>query len=169
MIILIISYLIGAIPCGLIIARLAGLGDLRKIGSGNIGATNALRTGNKRVAILTLILDVTKGIVPILLAKTYGSNIYLAGVLAVIGHIFPVWLKFKGGKGIATSFGVLAALNWKICIAALLVWLAIFKLYKYSSLSSIAAMLAASCMSLIYATESILHHAHLEPNHNITP
>jgi glycerol-3-phosphate acyltransferase PlsY len=154
MIILIISYLIGSIPCGLIIAKLAGLGDIRKIGSGNIGATNALRTGNRFVAILTLILDVAKGIVPILAAQKYNGNVCLAGILAVIGHIFPVWLKFRGGKGVATSFGVLAALNWKICIIVLLVWLAIFKLCKYSSLSSIVAMLTASCVSLIYSTES---------------
>ena len=154
MVILVISYLIGSIPFGLIITRLAGLGDLRKIGSGNIGATNALRTGNKWVAISTLILDVAKGIAPVLLAKTYGDNFCLAGVLATIGHIFPVWLKFKGGKGIATSFGVLAVLNCQICIIVFLVWLVIFKLYKYSSLSSITAMLTASCLSPVYATES---------------
>ena len=113
------SYLLGSIPFGLVMARLFGLGDLRKIGSGNIGATNVLRTGNKLAAFLTLVLDAAKGGVAVLIARaTVGEDAaQLAGFFAFLGHIYPVWLNFRGGKGVATLLGVLIALDWRVGLA----------------------------------------------------
>src|SRR5690606_11864481 len=111
---LVFGYLLGSIPFGLLLTRAAGLGDVRKIGSGNIGATNVLRTGNKGLAAATLILDALKGTAAVLVAANWGSDAALfAGVGAFLGHIFPIWLRFKGGKGVATYLGILAAFSWK--------------------------------------------------------
>ncbi|MDX2074330.1 MAG: glycerol-3-phosphate 1-O-acyltransferase PlsY [Alphaproteobacteria bacterium] len=138
----VISYALGSIPFGLILAKLMGHGDLRKIGSGNIGATNALRTGNKALAILTLLLDAGKGALAVSLCHYYYGAEYaaLAALFVVLGHIFPVWLQFKGGKGVATSFGVLFAMNWMLGIVVCLLWLAVFGLTRISSISSLISI-----------------------------
>jgi glycerol-3-phosphate acyltransferase PlsY len=138
------GYLIGSIPFGLILTRLAGLGDIRAIGSGNIGATNVLRTGNKGLAAATLLLDGAKGAVAVLLAGRYGPDMAgLAGGGAVIGHIAPVWLGFKGGKGVATALGVLTAISWPVGVLAALTWLGTAVLTRISSLSALIAIAAA--------------------------
>jgi glycerol-3-phosphate acyltransferase PlsY len=137
------GYLLGSIPFGLVLTRLAGLGDVRSIGSGSIGATNVLRTGNKGLAALTLILDGGKGAAAVLLANMYGPDTaVLAGGGAFIGHLFPVWLKFKGGKGVATYIGVMLAINWPAGVLCCLTWLAVALLLRYSSLASLIAVLA---------------------------
>jgi acyl phosphate:glycerol-3-phosphate acyltransferase len=134
------GYLLGSIPFGLLITRAAGLGDVRKIGSGNIGATNVLRTGNKGLAALTLLLDGLKGTVAVLIAGLYGADLaIIAGFLAFIGHLFPVWLGFKGGKGVATYIGVLAGLMWKVALVFAAVWIAVALLLRYSSLAALVA------------------------------
>ena len=143
------GYLLGAIPFGLVITRLAGLGDIRRIGSGNIGVTNVLRTGNKFLALLTLILDGGKGGAAVLVAGTMGQDMaVMAGGGAVIGHCFPVWLKFKGGKGFATFLGTLLAIAPLAGIATCLTWLAVAAVFRYSSLATIAA--AALCPLYAY-------------------
>jgi len=138
---IILGYLAGSIPFGLLLSRAAGLGDIRKIGSGNIGATNVLRTGNKSIAALTLLCDMLKGLLPCLLAKwLWGDTaLLLAGFAAMAGHIFPVWLGFKGGKGIATAAGVLFAWGWPVGLAALLTWILLFAAKRISSLSALCA------------------------------
>lgn len=138
------AYLSGSIPYGLILTRLAGTEDLRAIGSGNIGATNVLRTGNKFIAACTLLLDAAKGAVPVLVAKAWGPDItIIAATGAVIGHIFPVWLMFKGGKGVATGLGVLIALAWPVGLLACATWLVAAALFRYSSLSALLAFALA--------------------------
>lgn len=138
------GYLIGSIPFGLILTRLAGLGDIRTIGSGNIGATNVLRTGNKGLAAVTLLLDMLKGAVAVLLAAHYGPDTaVLAGGGAVIGHIAPVWLAFKGGKGVATALGVLTALAWPVGVLCALTWLVVAAVGRISSLAALIAIAAA--------------------------
>ena len=139
------AYLLGSIPFGLILTRLAGAGDIRQVGSGNIGATNVLRTGNKKLAIATLILDAGKGAAAVLLATYLTSNAItaLAAVLVVLGHCFPVWLKFKGGKGVATSLAALATLDIRIGGLFVFVWLTTALVSRYSSLSALLAMLAS--------------------------
>ncbi|MBC8241769.1 MAG: glycerol-3-phosphate 1-O-acyltransferase PlsY [Alphaproteobacteria bacterium] len=137
------GYILGSIPFGLVLTRLAGLGDIRQIGSGNIGATNVLRTGNKPLALLTLLLDGGKGGAAVLLAGMFTADTALplvAGVAAVIGHNFPVWLKFRGGKGVATTIGTLLAAAWPVGIAVCLTWLAVAVVFRYSSLSAIIAL-----------------------------
>ncbi|WP_169568634.1 glycerol-3-phosphate 1-O-acyltransferase PlsY [Sneathiella limimaris] len=137
----IIGYLIGSIPFGLVLTRLAGLGDIRKIGSGNIGTTNVLRTGNKSLALLTLLLDGGKGAVVVVLANLFLTQDYavLAGGAAFLGHLFPIWLKFKGGKGVATFLGVMLAISWPAGIAAALTWLAVALIFRISSLSALVS------------------------------
>ncbi len=141
------SYLLGSIPCGLLLTRVAGLGDIRSIGSGNIGATNVLRTGNKLVALLTLLGDFGKGLLAVLAVKALWPAEpmlpALAALAAVLGHLFPVWLRFKGGKGMATALGVLAGLAWPVCLFAALTWLAIALLFRYSSLAALVAVAVA--------------------------
>ena len=139
------AYVLGSIPFGLILTRLAGAGDIRQVGSGNIGATNVLRTGNKKLAIATLILDAGKGAAAVLLATYLTSNAItaLAAVLVVLGHCFPVWLKFNGGKGVATSLATLAALDIRIGGLFVFVWLTTALVSRYSSLSALLAMLAS--------------------------
>jgi glycerol-3-phosphate acyltransferase PlsY len=137
------GYLLGSIPFGLLITRAAGLGDVRKIGSGNIGATNVLRTGNKGLAALTLLLDALKGTVAVLIAGLYGTDFAIvAGFFAFLGHLFPVWLGFKGGKGVATYLGVLAGLMWKVALVFAAIWIAVAFLLRYSSLAALTAALA---------------------------
>ncbi|WP_127598390.1 glycerol-3-phosphate 1-O-acyltransferase PlsY [Nitratireductor alexandrii] len=137
---LVFGYLLGSIPFGLLITRLAGLGDVRKIGSGNIGATNVLRTGRKGLAALTLLADALKGVVAVLVAGLYGPDqAVAAGLGAFLGHLFPVWLGFKGGKGVATYLGVLIALAWQGALAFALAWLSVAFLTRYSSLAALVA------------------------------
>lgn len=136
-----LAYLVGSIPFGLLVAKLFGLGDLRKLGSGNIGATNVLRTGNRPAAAATLLLDAGKGAVVVLLAANYGPDMtVLAAAGAVIGHLFPLWLLFKGGKGVATTLGVLLALAWPVGLIAAALWVAAAALFRYSSLASLIAI-----------------------------
>jgi acyl phosphate:glycerol-3-phosphate acyltransferase len=144
------GYLLGSIPFGLLITRAAGLGDVRKIGSGNIGATNVLRTGNKGLAALTLLLDALKGTVAVLIAGLYGADLaIIAGFFAFIGHLFPVWLGFKGGKGVATYIGVLAGLMWKVAVVFAAVWIAVALLLRYSSLAALIAAVVVPLTLLI--------------------
>jgi glycerol-3-phosphate acyltransferase PlsY len=142
------GYLLGSIPFGLIVTRLAGTGDIRAIGSGNIGATNVLRTGRKGLAALTLAGDMLKGTAAVLLTYRYfGQDLaILAGLGAFLGHIFPIWLKFKGGKGVATYIGVLIAFAWPIAAAFGLIWLAIAAATRYSSLAGLIAGAATPAM-----------------------
>src|SRR5205085_1483499 len=141
----IIGYLLGSIPFGLVLTRIAGLGDIRHIGSGNIGATNVLRTGNKALAALTLVCDVLKGAVAVLIAGAWGEQAALAGGAAVVvGHMFPVWLGFRGGKGLATAFGVLIVIAWPLALGAALLWLATAMLFHYSSLAALVAAVASA-------------------------
>ena len=141
-----LGYLAGSIPFGLLVTRMAGAGDIRVIGSGNIGATNVLRTGRKSLALATLLLDILKGAIPTVLALTlFSRDIALAtGLGAVLGHCFPVWLKFKGGKGVATAAGVILALSPLTLLAALLVFLAAATATRFVSLGSILAALTAA-------------------------
>ena len=136
------SYFLGSIPFGLIYAKLAGLGDVRNIGSGNIGATNVLRTGNKKVAALTLLCDIAKGSLAVFITLNFFPKlILLSSVVVYLGHIFPVWLKFKGGKGVATFIGAIAILNYVLCLIFLISWAIVAKIFKISSLSAIVAFL----------------------------
>lgn len=139
------GYLVGSVPFGLILTRLAGLGDIRQIGSGNIGATNVLRTGNKRLAAATLLLDIGKGALVVLIVRhLYGLEPAIwAGTGAIIGHMFPIWLGFRGGKGVATGLGILLAVAWKVGLIVIAVWLLMAVLFRYSSLSALAASAAA--------------------------
>ena len=136
-----IGYLLGSIPFGLILTRAMNLGDLRQIGSGNIGATNVLRTGNKTAAALTLLLDGGKGAVAVLLARYFAAEdaVQLAALAAFLGHCFPVWLKFKGGKGVATFLGLVLALAWPVGLCALATWAAVAAIMRYSSLAALMA------------------------------
>ncbi len=137
-----IGYLIGSIPFGLLLTKIAGYGDIRSIGSGNIGATNVLRTGNKKLAALTLLLDGGKGAVAVLLAHgamTYDASLY-AAVGAFLGHLFPVWLKFKGGKGVATTLGIFLALSPMLGIISCVLWLATAFTFRFSSLAALVSI-----------------------------
>ncbi|MGH1458754.1 MAG: glycerol-3-phosphate 1-O-acyltransferase PlsY [Paracoccaceae bacterium] len=152
----VLGYLLGSIPFGMVLARVMGLGNLREIGSGNIGATNVLRTGSKKAAAATLILDGGKGAVAVLLARALAGEdaAQLAGLMAFIGHCFPVWLGFKGGKGVATFLGLLLALFWPAGLAACATWLVTATLSRISSLSAlVAALLGPVWMALLGAPE----------------
>ena len=140
-----VGYLLGSIPFGLLLTRLAGYGDIRNVGSGNIGATNVLRTGSKPLALATLVLDGGKGAAAALLAAAlegHGAAV-LAGVAAVLGHNFPVWLGFRGGKGVATTLGTLTALAWPVGLAACATWLVVAAVFRYSSLAGLLSLAAA--------------------------
>lgn len=135
------GYLLGSIPFGLVLTRLAGYGDIRRIGSGNIGATNVLRTGNKALAAATLVLDSGKGAAAALLALSFGWDTALAAAgTSILGHTFPVWLGFRGGKGVATALGVLLALSWPVGLAACATWLLVALVFRISSLSALVAL-----------------------------
>ena len=145
-----LSYLSGSIPFGLILTKFFLNKDLRKIGSKNIGATNVLRTGNKLIAALTLIFDITKGVIPVLFTKEYFTDlVYLSSLAAFLGHIFPVWLKFKGGKGVATYLGILFVLSLNLSFIFCISWIIISLVTKYSSLSSIMSALIIFIFSFL--------------------
>lgn len=155
-----IGYLIGSIPFGLIFTRLAGLGDVRAIGSGNTGATNVLRAGSRKLAALTLLCDMAKGALPVALFAFIAFDLgTFAGFCAFIGHIFPIWLKFKGGKGVATYLGVLLAVSWPAALLFALVWLAAA---LFSRISSLAA-LAAAFITPFYTAFTLPHFSALLP------
>ena len=148
LLLIILFYLIGSLPFALILTKLSGFGDIRNIGSGNVGATNVLRTGNKLLAIIVLSLDILKGLIPYLIINIYFNELSLLNKIflchfAVIGHIYPIWLKFKGGKGVATYIGFLFGLNPYIAISFLLIWLVVAYMSKYSSLGSLVGIFVA--------------------------
>ncbi|CCZ21364.1 glycerol-3-phosphate acyltransferase [Acetobacter sp. CAG:977] len=160
----VLGYLLGSIPFGIVFTRMAGLGDIRKIGSGNIGATNVLRTGRKDLALLTLLCDSGKA------ALAAGIAYYcvpeegisdtaslLAGTMGVIGHNFPVWLKFKGGKGVAATLGMMLATCWQVGLAACLTWLVMALLFRYSSLSALTALILAPVYAYFFATPEYVY------------
>src|SRR5437868_2762319 len=137
------GYLLGSIPFAYVVTTLFGLGDIRNVGSGNVGATNVLRTGNKFAAALTLIGDIGKGVVAVLIAKQFGDAPAMAAALgAFTGHIFPVWLNFKGGKGLATCAGIIAVLSWPVALIAAATWLAVAVVTRISSLAALVAAAA---------------------------
>jgi len=143
-----LGYFLGSITFGLLLTRLAGLGDIRRIGSGNIGATNVLRTGSKGLAALTVLLDLAKGAVAVVIAKGWGPEAALvAAGCAILGHMFPIWLGFRGGKGVATALGVLIPLAWPVALVAVLLWLAIAFLFHYSSLAAVVAAVVAAVLA----------------------
>jgi glycerol-3-phosphate acyltransferase PlsY len=146
------AYLCGSVPFGLLLTKYAGLGDIREIGSGNIGATNVMRTGNKKLAIATLILDGLKGSVVVVIAKYYAPNwiVLLCGVAAILGHIFPVWLKFKGGKGVATTIAVYWVWLLPLGIFVSIAWLILFHMTRMSSMASILSISLANVVAAIY-------------------
>lgn len=138
-IVLILSYILGSIPFSLIITRIKGI-NLREIGSGNIGATNVARTGNKFLAALALLLDSLKGFIAVYIAQQFcDNNDFYIYVSAILGHMFPIWLKFKGGKGVSTTLGVLIALNMPIALIFIFAWIVVFFIFRYSSLASLTA------------------------------
>ena len=143
-IVFILAYFLGSIPFGILISKIYGLGNLRNLGSGNIGATNVLRTGNRFAALLTLILDASKGFLGVIMARYISEDAAItASVCVILGHIYPIWLKFVGGKGVATFIGALLALNFMAGIFVCLVWLSVAFLYRYSSLAAIISSLSA--------------------------
>ncbi len=159
-VIIIGAYLLGSIPFGLVLCRLFGYGDIRKIGSGNIGATNVLRTGNKPLALATLLLDSGKGAIAVVATDllTHGdfNLMMIAGFAALIGHLFPVWLKFKGGKGVATTLGTMLALAPWVGLAACAIWLFVAAIFRYSSLAALVAIgLSPLISSYMYDNENL--------------
>jgi acyl phosphate:glycerol-3-phosphate acyltransferase len=151
LLVLLLGYLLGSIPFGVLLTRLGGAGDLRRVGSGNIGATNVLRTGRKGLAALTLLLDMLKGMAAVLLAERLmpgqGS---LAALGALVGHMYPVWLRFRGGKGVATLFGIMIGLHWPSGLIYAAVWLGVLGLLRYSSLAGISAALLAPVAAAVF-------------------
>ena len=144
------SYLMGSIPFGLILTKIFLKKDIREIGSGNIGATNALRTGNKFIGYSTLILDIAKAIIPVIYVKiNFPELIYIASLSAFLGHVFPIWLKFKGGKGVATYVGILFSINMLLGVVFIITWGIIFLIFRYSSLSSIIGSFSVPAYILI--------------------
>lgn len=152
-----LGYLLGSIPFGLLLTRAAGLGDIRGIGSGNIGATNVLRTGNKKLAAATLLLDAAKGAAAVLIARAWlgETAAMVAGLGAFLGHIYPAWLGFKGGKGVATYLGVLIALAWQLALLFAVLWLAVAKVGKISSLAAIVATIAVPVAAWIWGERTL--------------
>lgn len=152
-----LGYLLGSIPFGLLLTSAAGLGDIRNIGSGNIGATNVLRTGNKKLAAATLLLDAAKGIVAVLVVRVWlgETPAMVAGLAAFLGHIYPVWLGFKGGKGVATYLGVLIALAWQLGLLFAAIWLTMAKVGKISSLAAIVATIVVPIAAWIWGDRTL--------------
>jgi acyl phosphate:glycerol-3-phosphate acyltransferase len=160
--VLTLGYLFGSIPFGLVITRFAGLGDIRKIGSGNLGATNVLRTGKKKLALLTLLLDAGKGGLVIVIVHYFfhdsGKESELsifAGIAAVIGHNFPVWMRFQGGKGVATTLGTLLVIAWPVGLATCITWVIVAAISRYSSLSAIISLIASPFYALYLDREEV--------------
>ena len=154
-----IGYLIGSIPFGLVLTRISGLGDIRQLGSGNIGATNVLRTGNKFLASLTLILDIGKGAASASTVITfwgYDAGL-ITGLFSVLGHNFPVWLRFRGGKGVATTLGVLLIASWPTGILTCAAWLIIAAVYRVSSLAALGALAASPIFAEFLSTRSVTY------------
>lgn len=153
------GYLLGSIPFGLVLCFLFGYGDIRKIGSGNIGATNVLRTGNKPLAAATLFLDSAKGAIAVLIAGYFGDmhTMFGAATGAILGHNFPVWLKFKGGKGVATTLGTIIALSWPVGLACCATWALVAAIGRISSLSALIALAAAPFYALWFGNPQHLH------------
>lgn len=153
-----LAYLAGSIPFGLILSQILGLGNLREIGSGNIGATNVLRTGSKKAALLTLLLDAGKGFAAVYLAQCFGANdlAQWAAICVMIGHCFPVWLGFRGGKGVATFLGVIYALSWQLGLALCAIWLLVAILFRYSSLAALISAAAAPAFAWFFSMHSLL-------------
>ena len=150
------SYLLGSIPFGLIYSKIAGLGDIRNIGSGNIGATNVLRTGNKQVAAYTLLSDMTKGSIAVLITNKFFSEYTLLSFLIVyLGHIFPIWLKFKGGKGVATFIGGILIVNYVLCLIFLITWGVVAKVFKISSLSAIVGFVVTLLTAFVLYDQNL--------------
>ncbi|MCE3231771.1 MAG: plsY [Rickettsiaceae bacterium] len=149
---IVVSYLLGSIPFGLILTKYAGLGDIRNIGSGNIGATNVLRTGNKKLALATLLCDAAKGMIAVGVAHAIGGYwiVVFSAIAAVVGHVFPVWLQYKGGKGVATALAVYWVAYWPLGLFACLAWAAMFYLSRISSLSALAAMALSPVIALFF-------------------
>jgi glycerol-3-phosphate acyltransferase PlsY len=147
------GYLCGSVPFGLVLTRLFGLGDIRQIGSGNIGATNVLRTGRKGIAAATLILDAAKGTLAVVVARAFGGDLAaaIAGVAAFLGHVAPVWLGFRGGKGVATFLGVLLGLSWPAGLAFAAGWLGMAAAFRISSLSALTAAVLAGAVAILLA------------------
>ena len=158
-IVAILSYLLGSIPFGWLLTRFAGLGDIRDLGSGNVGATNVLRTGNKGIAAATLILDAAKGAAPVLALSVWPAGHadlgLMAGLAAILGHNFPVWLKFRGGKGAATSIGVLLAIAWPVGLASIIIWLVMLALFRYSSLATLIALAVTPVFAFALADKKV--------------
>ena len=151
-----LSYVGGSIPFGLVLTKLAGTGNLRDIGSGNIGATNVLRTGRKSLAVATLLLDATKGAAAVLIAREISLEAAaIAGLFAVLGHNFPVWLKFKGGKGVATTLGVLLAIAWQVGLLAIATWLLTAAIFRFSSLAALIALLSSPVYAYLLTVEKV--------------
>ena len=151
----VIAYFMGSIPFGFILTKIFLKKDIREIGSGNIGATNALRTGNKLVGYTTLILDIAKAIIPVIYVKmNYPELIYIASLCAFLGHVFPIWLKFKGGKGVATYVGILFSINILLGLIFVISWGVVFLIFRYSSLSSIIGSLSIPLYLFVTAEKS---------------
>jgi acyl phosphate:glycerol-3-phosphate acyltransferase len=171
----VVGFLLGSIPFGLLLTRAAGLGDIRKVGSGNIGATNVLRTGNKKLAAATLLLDALKGLAPVLVFNLLWGPVPAAATAAgaVLGHMFPPWLGFKGGKGVATTLGVLIGLSWQLGAITCALWLVLAALFRYSSLAALLSILigavaawyfvpvAAPGLCLLAALVWVRHHENI--------
>ena len=156
-IIIFISYLLGSIPFGFLLTKFFLKKDIREIGSGNIGATNALRTGNKIIGYTTLILDILKAVIPIILVKFYFIEyLYIASLCVFLGHVFPIWLRFKGGKGVATYVGILCCINIYLGIAFVIVWLLTFIIFKYSSLSSLLGSISIPIVNYFIFKEEVI-------------
>ena len=147
-----LGYVVGSIPFGLLLTKAAGMGDVRQIGSGNIGATNVLRTGNKGLAAATLVLDLVKGLAPVAIAGQLWGEVAMAFAAgaAVLGHFFPVWLRFKGGKGVATNAGVAFGLAWPLGLAYAFIWLSVLAIFRVSSLAGMAAVVAAAAAAPLF-------------------
>lgn len=156
----IIAYLIGSIPFGIIWAKMLGISDLRKTGSGNIGATNALRAGGKTLGILTLSSDILKGFVPLILAylllnpEDYSTYLYYIGATAICGHIFPIWLKFKGGKGLATFLGTILAIYPSLFLIMIFIWILVYLIFRISSISAILMLILSCIVSFVFYADS---------------
>ena len=156
--IIIISYLLGSIPFGFLLTRIFLKKDIREIGSGNIGATNALRTGNKSIGYATLILDIVKAVIPVIFVKVYFIEyLYIASLSVFLGHVFPVWLKFKGGKGVATYVGILCCIDIYLGVAFGVLWFTTFLIFKYSSLSSLIGSLSIPIINFFILKSDVFY------------
>ena len=155
-IIFLYSYLLGSVPFGLIYSKIAGLGDIRNIGSGNIGATNVLRTGNKQVAAFTLLSDIAKGSIAVLITNKFFSEYILFSFLIVyLGHVFPIWLRFKGGKGVATFIGGIIIIDYVLCLVFLITWALVAKIFKISSLSAIVGFIVTLLTAFVLYDQNL--------------